>query len=65
MWNLIKNNTKELIYKAETDSKISKPKSWLPKGKLAGRINQEVGINIHTAIYKINNKHVYSTGKST
>ena len=25
MWNLIKNNTKELIHKTETDSKISKP----------------------------------------
>ena len=25
MWNLIKNDTKELIHKTETDSKISKP----------------------------------------
>ena len=32
MWNL-KKNTKELIHKTETDSKISKPNLWLPKGK--------------------------------
>ena len=33
MWNLIKNDTKELIHKAERDSKILKPNLSLPKGK--------------------------------
>lgn len=33
MRNLIKNDTKELIHKTETDSKILKPYLWLPKGK--------------------------------
>ena len=28
-----KNDTKELIHKTETDSKILKPNLWLPKGK--------------------------------
>ena len=28
-----KNNRKELIHKTETDSKISKPNLWFPKGK--------------------------------
>ena len=34
MWNLVKNDTKELIQK--TESKISKPNLWLPKRKLCG-----------------------------
>ena len=33
MWNLIKSDTKGLIYKTETNSKISKPNSWLTKAK--------------------------------
>ena len=37
MWNLIKYDTKELIYKTETNSKISKSNLWLPKGKSWGR----------------------------
>ena len=32
MWNL-KYDTNELIYKAETESQISKTNLWLPKGK--------------------------------
>lgn len=32
-WNLVKNGMKELLHKTETDSKISKPNVWLPKGK--------------------------------
>ena len=31
-----KNDTKELIHKAEIDSKILKPNLWLPKGKGGG-----------------------------
>ena len=33
-WNLIKIDTKELIYKAETNSQISKSKLELPMWKL-------------------------------
>ena len=31
-----KNDINELIYKTETDSKISKTNLWLPKGKCGG-----------------------------
>ena len=31
-----KNDTNELIYKTETDSKISQTNLWLPKGKYSG-----------------------------
>ena len=37
MWNLIKNDTNELIYKTETDSQISKSNLWLPNGKHEGK----------------------------
>ena len=37
MWNLIKNDTKELIHKTETDSKISRTNLGLPKWKRLGR----------------------------
>ena len=33
MWNLLKNDAGELVYKIETDSKISKTNLWLPKEK--------------------------------
>ena len=36
MWNLVKNDTNELIYKTETDSQISKSNLWTPKGKHGG-----------------------------
>ena len=32
-----KNDTKELIYKTETDSWISNSNLWLPKGKHGGK----------------------------
>ena len=46
---------KELIHKTETDSKISKPNLWLPKGKrwgegLTGRV--AVG-HTHTATHRM------------
>ena len=41
MWNIIKNDTKELTHK--TDSKISKPDLGLPQG-----MDWEVGICIYT-----------------
>ena len=34
MWNLTKNDTKEL--KKQKQTKIFKPNLWLPKGKPAG-----------------------------
>ena len=37
MWNLIKNDTNELIYKTETDSQISKSNLRLPKEKRGGK----------------------------
>ena len=33
MWNLIRSDMGELVHKRETDSEISKPNLWLPKGK--------------------------------
>ena len=33
MWNLMKNDTGQLVNKTESDSKISKPNVCLPKGK--------------------------------
>ena len=37
MWDLIfKNDTKEFIYKTETDLQIAKTKLWLPKEKCVG-----------------------------
>ena len=29
----LKNDTKELIHKTETDPRLTKPNLWLPKGK--------------------------------
>ena len=37
-WKL-KNDTKEFIYKIETDSHILKTNLWLPKGRGKGGIN--------------------------
>ena len=37
MWNLIKNDTGELVHKTETDQKISKPSLGLPKCKHWGQ----------------------------
>ena len=36
MWNLVKNDTKVLIYKTETESKIFKMELTVPKGKTLG-----------------------------
>ena len=48
-----KNDTKELIHKTETDSKILKPNLWLPcwKETFRGGINWEVVIDIYTVLY--------------
>ena len=69
MWNLIKNDTKELIYKRETNAQISKPNLWLPKGKLwSGDKWGEWDWHIHTTLCRIHNWQgpaVYSIEKST
>ena len=58
-----KNDSKDLIDKAETNSQISKSNLGLLKGKLLGEgINWEVGLNTHTAVYKLTTT---STGRST
>ena len=49
-----KNDTKELTYKTETNSQISKPVLWLPKVKLLrGGKKWEGENNIYTLLYKI------------
>ena len=56
-----KNDTKELVHEIETNSKISKPNLWLPKGKHWG----EGWIGIYTLLYTklISNKDLlYSSG---
>ena len=48
-----KNDRKELIYKTETNSQISKPSLWLPQMKsLGGGRNWEGRNNIYTRLYK-------------
>ena len=37
MWNLIKNDTIELIYKTKIDSETQKTNLWLPNGKRSER----------------------------
>ena len=44
MWNLIENDAKELVYKTETNSQISKLHLALAKGKLGGGLNWEDGL---------------------
>ena len=58
MWNLIKNDINELIYKRETDSQISRTNLWLPKGKRGGGRDKSGAWDehTHTPIYKIYNQ---------
>ena len=54
MWNLIKNDTNELIYKAETDSDF---KNKLQRGNVG--VRDKLGIwdeHRHTTINKIDNQ---------
>ena len=57
-----KNDTNELIHKTETDSKMSKPKLQLPKGKCGreGWIGK-LRWTIHATIYKIPDPSVTKT----
>ena len=51
MWNLIKNDTNELIYKTETDLQISKTNMDTKGERFRGGIKQELGMNTHTLEY--------------
>ena len=54
MWNLIKNDTQQLIYERETHSQIPKPIFWLPQVKsLWEEENGEGGKNTYILLYKI------------
>ena len=60
-----KNNTKELT--KQTDSKILKPNSWLPKGKCGMEgVNYRLGLTYtHSILYvkQVRNKDLlYNTG---
>ena len=57
MWNLIKNDTNEFIYKTETDLRISKTNYGYQRGNMGGRDKSGAwDEHIHTAIYKIHNQ---------
>ena len=62
-----KNDTKELIYKAETNSQISNPILELPLGKLwEGGVGRMEVTYTHYCIKQITNKNIlYSTEKYT
>ena len=52
MWNIIKNDTKELIYKTETNSQILKSNVWLTKGKPWGEKDKLGGwVITYTLLY--------------
>ena len=54
MWNLIKYDTKQQIYKTETNSQISRPNLMVPIGETVGEgKNWEGGNNTYTLLYKI------------
>ena len=61
---ILKNDTNELICKTETDSVTQKTDLWSPKGEGLGWDKPgDWGKNIHTAVYKINNKDLpFSAG---
>ena len=59
---ILKNDTSELIYKAETDSQTQNTNLWLPR--VGGKLG--VWINRYTILYKINKQRpIYSTGNYT
>ena len=52
MWNLIKNDTKEFIYKTETNSQTLQSSLGSPEGKAwRGEINWEDGTDTYTPLY--------------
>ena len=57
MWNLKRNDTKELIYKTETDSQTWRTNLWLVRGKMRGRDNCVVcDGHVNTSIFNVDNK---------
>ena len=51
---MLTNDTKELIYKTETDSQTSKTNLWLPKRTRWGTDGLGVwGWHMHTSVYGI------------
>ena len=62
MWNLIKNDTNELIYKTETDLQISKTNMDTKGERFRGGIKQELGMNTHTLLYMIDNQQGLAEG---
>ena len=60
MWNPIKNDTKELIHKTETDSKSLKPNLGLPNGKHSGG-----GINWEVEMYTLKYTKLISNTRPT
>ena len=66
MWNLKRNYTNELIYKAERDSQTQRTNLRLPRGRMGER-DRELGTNVYTLLYlkwATNKDLLYSTGNS-
>ena len=51
MWNLKKNDTNELIYETEIDSKTSENKLMVQSGQAGGGMDWWFGIGICTPLY--------------
>ena len=63
---ILGKSTSELIYKTEIELQMQKTSSQLLGHEGKGKMNWEIGIGIHTTIYKRDNKDLlYSTRKST
>ena len=55
----LNNDTNELIYKTETDLQVWKTHGY-QRGHVSVGINQELGMNTHTTIYKTDIKQLSS-----
>ena len=55
MWNLEKKGTNELIYKTEMELQRCRKQIYGYQELRGGGINWEIGIDIHTPVYKIDN----------
>ena len=51
MWNLKINDTNELFYETETDSKTWRTKLGCQQGRMGEEIFREFGIDMHTLLY--------------
>ena len=62
---ILGKSTSELIYKTQRELQTQKISSWLLGHDGKEKMNWQIGIDIHTIIYKIDNKDLpYSTRKS-